>query len=70
MNLRFNDMIDKHSPLTLEWSDKYLVPVDKNVETWSRIISTIVYDHCDLQYDSWSKVSDVMVKSLEERVNV
>ena len=63
-------MIDKHSPLTLEWSDKYLEPVGKNAETWSRIISTIVYDHCDLHYDSWSKVPDVMVKSLEEHVKV
>ena len=63
-------MIDKDGLITLEFDDKYRIPVGENAEVWSRIISKIVYDHCDLHYDSWSKVPDVMVKSLEEHVKV
>ena len=63
-------MIDKYGPLTLEWSNECRVPVGDNAEAWSRIISLIVHNHCDLHYDSWSKVPDAMVKGLEERVKV
>jgi hypothetical protein len=34
------------------------------------IVSKIMYNHCDLHYSSWSKVSNVMAKNLEEHVKV
>jgi hypothetical protein len=66
----FNAMVDKDGPITLEFKDDYLVPVGKNVEAWLRIISKIIYNRCDFHYQSWSKVQDEMVKSLEERVKI
>ena len=63
-------MIEKNGPLTLEFKDDYKVPMGENAEAWSRIISRIVYDHCDLHYQSWSKVPKEMVKGLEQRAKV
>jgi hypothetical protein len=44
--------------------------VGENAEAWSRIISRIVYDHCDLHYQSLTKVPKEIVRGLEERVKV
>jgi hypothetical protein len=63
-------MIDKDGPLTLEFKDDCKVPVGKNAEAWSRIISKIVYDYCDLHYHSWSEILDEIVKGLEKREKV
>jgi hypothetical protein len=63
-------MIEKNGPLTLVWKDDCKVPVGENAEAWSRIISRIVYDHCDLHYQSWTKVPKEIVRGLEERVKV
>ena len=63
-------MIDKDDPITLEFEDDCLVLVGENVKAWSRIISKIVYDNCDLHYQSWSKVPHEMVKGLKEHVKV
>jgi hypothetical protein len=63
-------MIHKHGPFTLEFKDNCKVPVGENAEAWSRIISKIVYNHCDLHYQSWKKVLDEMVKGLKERMKV
>jgi hypothetical protein len=63
-------MIDKVGPLTSKFKDDYKVPMGENVEKWSRIISKIAYDHCNLYYQSWSKVPNEMVKGLEKCVNV
>jgi hypothetical protein len=63
-------MIDKNGPITLEFNNKCRVPVGENAEAWLRILSTIVYNHCDLHYSSWSKVPNGMVKNLEKRVKV
>jgi hypothetical protein len=63
-------MIDKHGPLTLEFKDDCKVPVGENAEACLRIISKIIYNHCDLHYQSWKKVPDEMVKGFEEHVKV
>ena len=63
-------MIDKNGPITLQFNNKCRVPVDENAKAWSRIVSKIVYNHCDLHYSSWSKVLTEMVKNIEERVKV
>ncbi|XP_059441775.1 uncharacterized protein LOC132174086 [Corylus avellana] len=67
-NSKVNDMIHKDGPLNLEFKDEYVVPVGDNFGAWSRIISKIVLDHCDLHYQSWTMVPDEMVKRLEEQV--
>ncbi|XP_059436606.1 uncharacterized protein LOC132169613 [Corylus avellana] len=61
-NSKVNDTIDKDGPLTLEFKDDYVVPVGDNAGAWSRIISKIVLNHCDLHYQSWTMVPDEMGK--------
>ena len=69
-NLKFNSIIDKNGPLMLQFKNNCRVPVGENAQAWSRIVSKIVYNHCDLHYSSWSKVPTAMVRNLEERVKV
>jgi hypothetical protein len=70
MNKRLNYMVDKNGPITLEFEDEYRVPVGENASLWSRMISTIVYNYCDLHYDCWTKVPAEMKRRLEEHVVV
>jgi hypothetical protein len=63
-------MVDKNGPITLEFEDEFRVPVGKNASLWSRMISTIVYNYCDLHYDCWTKVPTEVKRRLEEHVVV
>ncbi|XP_062173692.1 uncharacterized protein LOC133879172 [Alnus glutinosa] len=66
-NKRLNELV-KNGPIDLLFEDECRAPVGENSSCWSREISEVVKNHCDLHHVRWSYVPNSMKEMLEALV--
>jgi len=68
-NKRLNELV-KNGPIDLLFEDECRAPVGENSSCWSRKISEVVKNHCDLHHVRWGYVPNSMKEMLEALVMV
>lgn len=67
---KFKELVDKNGPVDIQIRDNMRMPVGTHATSWPRTISLVVYHHCDLHYENWTKVPNELKLMLENHVKV